>query len=51
MNEADAPGPSCAASQISRCGSVDGCLPYVWVIWGSVLAAAVLGVLKPGALL
>jgi len=32
-------------------GSVDGCLPYVWLIWGSVLAAAVLGVLKPGALL
>jgi hypothetical protein len=32
-------------------GSVDGCLPYVWVIWGSVLAAAVSGVLKPGALL
>ncbi|MGW0808644.1 hypothetical protein [Nonomuraea sp. NPDC002799] len=32
-------------------GSVDGCLPYVWTIWGSVLAAAVLGVLKPGATL
>ncbi|GGO78487.1 hypothetical protein [Nonomuraea cavernae] len=31
--------------------SVDGCLPYVWTIWGSVLAAAVLGVLKPGAIL
>ncbi|MEV0590704.1 hypothetical protein [Nonomuraea cavernae] len=31
--------------------SVDGCLPYVWMIWGSVLAAAVLGVLKPGAIL
>ncbi|MFF0493688.1 hypothetical protein ACFYTQ_32110 [Nocardia sp. NPDC004068] len=30
-------------------GSVNGCLPYVWVIWGSVLAAAALGVLKPGA--
>ncbi|WP_378738079.1 hypothetical protein [Nocardia brasiliensis] len=29
--------------------SVDGCLPYVWLIWGSVLAAATLGVLKPGA--
>ncbi|SUD49263.1 Uncharacterised protein [Nocardia otitidiscaviarum] len=29
--------------------SVDGCLPYVWAIWGSVLAAAALGVLKPGA--
>ncbi|MEU7143269.1 hypothetical protein ABZ942_27760 [Nocardia sp. NPDC046473] len=29
--------------------SVDGCLPYVWLIWGSVLAAAALGVLKPGA--
>ncbi|RDI60583.1 hypothetical protein [Nocardia pseudobrasiliensis] len=29
--------------------SVDGCLPYVWVIWGSVLAAAALGVFKPGA--
>ncbi|MET7770054.1 hypothetical protein [Nocardia sp. NPDC005366] len=29
--------------------SVDGCLPYVWTIWGSVLAAAALGVLKPGA--
>ncbi|MBF6331183.1 hypothetical protein [Nocardia transvalensis] len=29
--------------------SVNGCLPYVWVIWGSVLAAAALGVLKPGA--
>jgi len=32
-------------------GSVDGCLPFVWTIWGSVLAAAVLGVLKPGAVL
>ncbi|MCC5581284.1 hypothetical protein IMZ11_37340 [Microtetraspora sp. AC03309] len=31
--------------------SVDGCLPYVWVIWASVLAAAALGVLKPGAVL
>lgn len=30
-------------------GSVEGCLPYVWLIWGSVLVAAVLGVLKPGA--
>ncbi|MGN2637827.1 hypothetical protein ACTD5D_16850 [Nocardia takedensis] len=29
--------------------AVDGCLPYVWTIWGSVLAAAALGVLKPGA--
>ncbi|MGX1810564.1 hypothetical protein ACWIGI_33015 [Nocardia sp. NPDC055321] len=29
--------------------SVDGCLPYVWTIWGSVLAAAALGVFKPGA--
>lgn len=29
--------------------SVDGCLPYVWVIWASVLAAAALGVFKPGA--
>ncbi len=29
--------------------SVDGCLPYVWVIWGSVLSAAALGVFKPGA--
>jgi hypothetical protein len=29
--------------------SVDGCLPYVWTIWGSVLAAAALGVLKPAA--
>ncbi|NNH68504.1 hypothetical protein HLB23_01175 [Nocardia uniformis] len=28
--------------------SVNGCLPYVWVIWGSVLAAAALGVFKPG---
>ena len=28
--------------------SVDGCLPYVWTIWGSVLAAAGLGVFKPG---
>ncbi|WP_107657007.1 hypothetical protein [Nocardia suismassiliense] len=31
--------------------SVDGCLPYVWLIWGSVLAAAALGVFKPGAAL
>ncbi|MFI6817524.1 hypothetical protein ACIBG7_34355 [Nonomuraea sp. NPDC050328] len=31
--------------------SVDGCLPYVWAIWAGVLAAAVLGVLKPGAAL
>ncbi|MEV6773870.1 hypothetical protein AB0N05_35065 [Nocardia sp. NPDC051030] len=29
--------------------SVDGCLPYVWAIWCSVLAAAALGVFKPGA--
>ncbi|WP_216893097.1 hypothetical protein [Nocardia alni] len=29
--------------------SIDGCLPYVWAIWGSVLGAAALGVLKPGA--
>ncbi|GAA3203377.1 hypothetical protein GCM10010468_17440 [Actinocorallia longicatena] len=29
--------------------SVDGCLPYVFGIWASVLLAAVLGVLKPGA--
>lgn len=29
--------------------SVDGCLPYVWLIWLSVLGAATLGVLKPGA--
>ncbi|MFI6043802.1 hypothetical protein ACIA8C_19390 [Nocardia sp. NPDC051321] len=29
--------------------SVNGCLPYVWLIWGSVLTAAILGVLKPGA--
>ena len=29
--------------------SVDGCLPYVWTIWGSVLAAAALGILKPFA--
>ncbi|GGM05756.1 hypothetical protein ACFFX1_26730 [Dactylosporangium sucinum] len=28
--------------------AVDGCLPYVWGIWLSVLAAAALGVLKPG---
>jgi hypothetical protein len=25
-------------------GSVNGCLPYVWAIWGSVLTAALLGV-------
>ncbi|MET9490722.1 hypothetical protein [Nocardia sp. NPDC006630] len=29
--------------------SVNGCLPYVWIIWGSVLTAAALGVFKPGA--
>ncbi|WP_067568528.1 hypothetical protein [Nocardia acidivorans] len=29
--------------------SVNGCLPYVWIIWGGVLAAAALGVFKPGA--
>lgn len=29
--------------------SVNGCLPYVWAIWGSVLTAAALGVFKPGA--
>ncbi|MEU8804374.1 hypothetical protein [Spirillospora sp. NPDC048819] len=29
--------------------SVDGCLPYVFGIWASVLAAAALGILKPGA--
>ncbi len=27
--------------------SIDGCLPYVWGIWLSVLGAAALGVLKP----
>jgi hypothetical protein len=27
--------------------SVNGCLPYVWVIWGSVLLAGLLGVAKP----
>jgi hypothetical protein len=26
---------------------VDGCLPYVWGIWLSVLAAAAFGVMKP----
>jgi hypothetical protein len=31
--------------------SVDGCLPFVWGIWGSVLGAAALGVLKPFATL
>ncbi|GAB2921678.1 hypothetical protein GCM10027280_06080 [Micromonospora polyrhachis] len=31
--------------------AIDGCLPYVWGIWGSVLAAAALGVLKPLATL
>ncbi len=29
--------------------SIDGCLPYVWGIWLSVLGAAALGVLKPFA--
>lgn len=29
--------------------SIDGCVPYVLGIWISVLVAAVLGVLKPGA--
>ncbi|MEU5882471.1 hypothetical protein [Spirillospora sp. NPDC047279] len=29
--------------------SVDGCLPYVFAIWTAVLAAAALGVFKPGA--
>jgi hypothetical protein len=29
--------------------SVDGCLPYVWTIWASVLGASALGVLKPFA--
>jgi hypothetical protein len=27
--------------------AIDGCLPYVWGIWLSVLGAAALGVLKP----
>ncbi|WP_328477596.1 hypothetical protein OHA21_24910 [Actinoplanes sp. NBC_00393] len=27
--------------------SVNGCLPYVWAIWGSVLLAGLLGVAKP----
>ncbi|MBO3741277.1 hypothetical protein [Actinoplanes flavus] len=31
--------------------SVNGCLPYVWVIWGSVLLAGLLGVAKPLAAL
>ncbi|WP_067833183.1 hypothetical protein [Actinomadura kijaniata] len=29
--------------------AVDGCLPFVFGIWASVLAAAALGVFKPGA--
>jgi hypothetical protein len=29
--------------------SIDGCVPYVLGIWGSVLVTAALGVLKPGA--
>lgn len=29
--------------------SVDGCLPYVWTIWTCVLAAGLLGVVKPFA--
>ncbi|MEU8900331.1 hypothetical protein [Nocardia sp. NPDC048505] len=51
-------GPAFAAVQSGGSGgpaeqtlrrSIDGCLPYVWAIWASVLAAAVLGVLKPAA--
>ncbi|MFC4121608.1 hypothetical protein [Nonomuraea zeae] len=46
-------GASGSTPEVERMlrGSVNGCLPYVWTIWGSVLAAAVLGVLKPGATL
>ncbi|GAA3613331.1 hypothetical protein GCM10022419_118080 [Nonomuraea rosea] len=46
-------GASGSTPEVERTlrGSVNGCLPYVWAIWGSVLAAAVLGVLKPGATL
>ncbi|BCJ40792.1 hypothetical protein GCM10010168_91840 [Actinoplanes ianthinogenes] len=29
--------------------SVNGCLPYVWAIWISVLLAGLLGVAKPMA--
>lgn len=42
-------GSSTAQVEHTLRRSVDGCLPYVWTIWGSVLGVAALGVLKPGA--
>ncbi|OLT37883.1 hypothetical protein BJF79_28715 [Actinomadura sp. CNU-125] len=42
-------GGATAATERTLRRAVDGCLPYVFGIWASVLAAAALGVLKPGA--
>ncbi|MBB2944390.1 hypothetical protein FB565_004119 [Actinoplanes lutulentus] len=40
-------GTADAATETALKRSVNGCLPYVWTIWGSVLLAGLLGVAKP----
>jgi hypothetical protein len=40
-------GTATPADEETVRSSVNGCLPYVWVIWGSVLLAGLLGVAKP----
>lgn len=40
-------GKSDAATEAGLKSSVNGCLPYVWLIWISVLLAGLLGVAKP----
>ncbi|MFJ3666889.1 hypothetical protein ACIPSE_10585 [Streptomyces sp. NPDC090106] len=44
--EGSTPGTEAALKR-----AVDGCVPYVFGIWGCVLSAAALGVFKPGAAL
>ncbi|MEU4562792.1 hypothetical protein AB0F72_30815 [Actinoplanes sp. NPDC023936] len=40
-------GSADAGAEATVRSSVNGCLPYVWAIWGSVLLAGLLGVAKP----
>ncbi|MEU8243081.1 hypothetical protein AB0C07_32900 [Actinoplanes missouriensis] len=40
-------GSADAGTEATVRSSVNGCLPYVWLIWGSVLLAGLLGVAKP----
>ncbi|MEV6968237.1 hypothetical protein AB0M47_24315 [Hamadaea sp. NPDC051192] len=42
-------GGSTPTVELAMTRAINGCLPYVWGIWGSVLGAAALGVLKPFA--